>query len=462
MRRLEDQLAGATQLLVGLVVLTVAFAASHIQPWNVPGARALRWVVLAELAAFAVALLVVRRSPRVAGLAVLAPAAALALLAAASTAWSADPRLTLGRALAFVVLLVTFAAVATATRERPGLAGAVLLAVVAAAAVIAIAGLVELLHARDQAIVPATRGQGARYNGIGQNPNQIAMLLALVLPLTLWLVREAASPARRLTAAALLALFAGSIVASGSRGATFAASAGCLAYVMLAFRRRRVRGVLGVAAATVLAALALQLPPEADVDPVLNEDFGVTPVLSEYDVNAKLPLESEYGFPAPDAPEARRTLIFSSGRVEAWGQAVDQALERPLVGFGFGTEDRVFVDRSYLFVSDRVENSFVGMLLELGPLGVLLLAGSLAVPLAAWWRTHRRGGLAGERADVAAACVAVVAGGVVLAVPQSYVTSVGSPPTAPLWLCVFLLAGLTSTRREHGHGERRQGEVEAA
>ena len=43
---------------------------------------------------------------------------------------------------------------------------------------------------------------------------------------------------------------------------------------------------------------------------------------------------------------------------------------------------------------------------------------------------------------MAAACAGVFAGGVVLAVTQSFLTSVGSPATAPFWLCAFLLAAL--------------------
>ena len=61
MRRLELQLEGATQALVGALVLSVALVASHIQPWNVPGARGIRWLTLAELGDAALAMLALRR-----------------------------------------------------------------------------------------------------------------------------------------------------------------------------------------------------------------------------------------------------------------------------------------------------------------------------------------------------------------------------------------------------------------
>ena len=35
-----------------------------------------------------------------------------------------------------------------------------------------------------------------------------------------------------------------------------------------------------------------------------------------------------------------------------------------------------------------------------------------------------------------------------IAIAQSYITSVGSPPTAPFWLCAFMLTGLVWSRRD--------------
>jgi O-antigen ligase len=140
-----------------------------------------------------------------------------------------------------------------------------------------------------------------------------------------------------------------------------------------------------------------------------------------------------------------RTLFFTSGRRQAWETAVHQGLGRPIAGYGFGTEDETFVDRSYLFVSEAVENSFIGVFLQLGVLGVALLVVALALPLAAWWRV--RSELEPERREYAAACAGAVVAGIVLAVPQSYVTAVGSPPTAAFWIAFFLLAASVARTR---------------
>jgi O-Antigen ligase len=457
MRRLEIQLEGAAQALVGAFVIAVAFVASHIQPWNVPGAKGIRWLALAELGLAAGALLALRRRA-VAPVGITA-AAVLAGLAIVSTGWSGDAGLTFGRALSFAILLGVAAMLAAGTLGDARRCGRLLLGVLAAVTFIAVAGVFELFHSYDQAVVPATRGQGARYNGIGQNPNQIAMLLALALPLALWAFVEARSRLGKAAAVSLFLLFDVSLVASGSRGAIVGAFAGCAAFAFATLPRRRALALAAVSAFFALNVLATQLPPRAETEPVLNPEFGQTTPLSPQDLNFRLPLESEFGFPGENAPPGKRTLIFSSGRSQAWVGAFEQALERPLLGYGFGMEERAFVDRYYMFVGQRIENSYLGTLLQLGPLGVVLVAIVLVLPVVVWLR--RRSAFRGESARVAAAAGGVAAAGLVLAVPQSFLTSVGSPPSAPFWISLFLLGALVKRHEQHERdgGER---EIEAA
>jgi O-antigen ligase len=456
MRRLHLQLEGGLQALVFVLVVAVAFAGSHISPWNFSYARGMRWIALAELGAIACALLVLPPRPRVRATPPLTGGALLVALGVASAAWAADASFSFARALSFGLLLAVAWAVAAVSEGRPELVGRILLAVLAAVVLITIAGVVELFHSYDQAVVPATRGQGARYSGIGNNPNQIAMLLALALPLALWGLAEVRRRAARAAFAVLTAAFAVSLVASGSRGAIVGGFAAALAYLLIAYPRRRLALTAVATAVFVAAMLATTLPPRARTEPVLNPAFGVTPQLSRFDVNAGLPLESEFGFPGENAPAGHRKLFFTSGRLQAWQGAVEQAAKRPLLGYGWGMEDRAFVDRYYLFVSSRVENSYLGLVLQLGPLGPALLLAAIASVLLAWKRRARR--LAGDGARVAAVCGGIVLGGVVLGVPQSYLTSVGSPATAPFWFALFLLGALVCA----DGGERDQRQEDAA
>jgi O-antigen ligase len=440
----REQLEGAIQAtLVGLIVV-VALVASHIQPWNTPAFRPMRTFVLLELAVLAVAYLVVTRA-KLRLLPGALAVAAFTLLALLSVAWSADQSLTVDRAVGFAGLVVAAAALALGAVGRPRVAGQFMLALLAATTLIAAAGLVELWHAYDQAVLAATKAQGARYNGIGQNPNQIPMLIALTLPFAIWLLREARGRLRWVAVTVVL-LLVSSLVASGSRGALTAAFAGCVVY-LVATVPHRWKSILAVGTALfVVAALATQLPQPASENPDLYEEFGRTPNLGPKDINSRLPLESEFGFPGENAePGNTRTLFVTSGRLQAWESAVEQGLERPLVGYGFGVEDETFVDRSYGFVSDAVENSFIGVFLQLGVLGVAMLVVALALPLAAWWRVRSQ--LDPEQREPAAACAGAVVAGIVLAVPQSYLTSVGSPPTAAFWVAFFLLGALAIRTR---------------
>jgi O-antigen ligase len=439
--RLREQLEGAIQATVVGLVVVIALVASHIQPWNFPTFRPLRTFVLLELTALALAYLVVARARLrlLPGLLVTATFTALALL---SALWSPDPGLTVDRAVGFAVLMVAAAALALGAVDRPRVAGQLMLALLAATTLIALAGLFELWHAYDQAVLPATKGQGARYSGIGQNPNQIPMLIALVLPFALWVLREARGR-MRVVAAGVVLLLVGSLAASGSRGAVGAAFVGCLVYLLAVVPRRRAVVLIAGTALFALAIVATQLTQPADVNPVLYGTFGRTVKLGPKDLNARLPLESEFGYPGAGVEtDKTRTLFFTSGRLQAWETAADQGLARPIAGYGFGTENETFVDRSYLFVSEAVENSFLGVFLQLGAVGLALLVAALALPLAAWWRVRKSSDP--ERAEVAAACAGSVVAGIVLAVPQSYLTSVGSPPTAAFWIAFFLLAALAA------------------
>jgi O-antigen ligase len=292
----------------------------------------------------------------------------------------------------------------------------------------------------------------------------MALLLASALPLALWALREARSFAGRAAAAATALLFVGSIVASGSRGALVAASAGAvvLGLAVARGRRERLAAVGGAVLLLGLGAALMQVPQAADTDPVISPRIVPLPPVpfSPQEAQQRLPLESEIGYPRPEDLPIRRSLLETSGRLPAWKGAVGQAAERSLVGYGFGTEEEVFVDRYYRFISDRVENSFLGTALELGLVGLVLLLALLAA-------IARRGRLAlaslvGAERRVAAACAGVAVAGLVICVTQSFLTSPGSPAAAPFWLSAFLLAALSggSADARPGLDERQRDERE--
>jgi hypothetical protein len=151
---------------------------------------------------------------------------------------------------------------------------------------------------------------------------------------------------------------------------------------------------------------------------------------------------NEVGAPPPGAAvvSESRTLLGSSGRVLAWEGATRLSLERPVLGYGFGTEDRVFVDRIFFFQGDRPENAYIGFALQLGVVGLgLFLAFGVAL-LAMFVRALRRG-LPRDGDVVAFACV--VLAGFVMALVQSFVYSVGNIGTLTFWIAAFAVAALS-------------------
>jgi len=452
--RLRVQLEGALQALCALFVVSLGLAAGSQWPWNISTGRNMRWAALVELLVVAIALLVFSRRGRV-EMRIPALLAGFLAVGLMSTTWSADAGLTLARLVSVAAVFVIAAALALLAAARRDLVELVLVALVTGVVVLALLGLVNLLVDRSNAIVPATTQSGARYNGIGANPNTMAILIALALPAVVWGVLAARTRARRGVALSVLALLVGSLVASGSRGALVGALVGTVVFAFASVQDRSRRFAIAGAAVAIFAVsvATLEVPQRAATNPVRPFDIvpPATPPLSPRDVQPRLPLESEVGLPSVgDAPFVR-SLFTSSGRVDAMRGALGQALERPLLGYGFGTEERVFIDRYYLHYSDRPENSYLGTMLQVGIVGLGLLLALLGAIVV-------RSRFAAD--GPSAACGGAVACGLVLAVGQSYLTSVGSPAMAPFWFCAALLVGATSAQQRKRLDEREGDERE--
>ena len=136
-----------------------------------------------------------------------------------------------------------------------------------------------------------------------------------------------------------------------------------------------------------------------------------------------------------------RNVTTGSGRLTAWKGALKQAERRPLLGYGFGTEERVFIDRFYVFKGSRPENSYLGWLLQLGAAGLVLFLGLGVALVGVLWRARRA---EGSRRDVLLAGASVVLAGYIVALVQSYVYSVGNVATASVWICAFAVCALAS------------------
>ena len=432
--------------LIGATVFIVALGSSSVDRLVALGSPA-RWAFLLAVAVVAIALAAKRGALRDAlREPVYLVAAGLLGLMTLSLAWTVDVPVTLERTASFGTLVVAAAALAWAARGVPRFAERVLLGLLLGAAAVAAAGLFVLLISPDDALQGATTQSGFRYRGVGENPNTISMLAGIATPLGLWAAIEARSALNRGLAVTSLALFYFTIVLSGSRGALLASVAGATVVTVTSAPVLRVRlaRTAAVAALLVVAVGIGRLPQPEQVSAPVTTSPGPTSTTPEPTVETPPvvvpPSERPGGALADEAGRptslARRGLLDSSGRILAWRMAIAQANKRPALGYGFGTEDAVFVDRIYTFQSRRPENSLIGIYLQLGLAGVALLLAIAAAGLTSAVRAAR-GELAGRGVALAAAGV-VVAGGV-MALVQSYVYAAGNIATLTVWTCLFLL-----------------------
>jgi hypothetical protein len=162
------------------------------------------------------------------------------------------------------------------------------------------------------------------------------------------------------------------------------AGANAVAAALFAFAERRVEpAAVSRRAFTVAIALVVVA--------------GLAAVFVHYGGPATLAQKGYKAFKAPpprvEGNLNKRLLSFSgNGRADLWRLAWDDARENPLLGAGSGTYERYFLAHQPSDVG-RVRDAhglYIETLAELGPFGLILLLGTLAVPLTALWaaRTH--------------------------------------------------------------------------
>jgi O-antigen ligase len=368
-----------------------------------------------------------RRLGRTAWLAV-----AFVALAFLSTLWSAAGRLSWPHAALVAVLLVMLAGIGFAVQGDEERIRLQLEGIVGGASLTALAGVAILVVDRHLALEPAQVTYPTRYRGLGGNPDTAALLFGIAVPIALALALRP-GPRRWLHAAACVLLVA-SIAPSASRGALLASAVGSLAVVLLTrwSWRSQTLAVAGIVLVGVVAIGVSKIPKPLNVPPTPDPGF-----VANADIG--LPLDNEPGY-LGSGGVGKRSLTTSSGRVTAWEGALRQARERIVAGYGFATEDRVFVDRYPVFFARRVENAYLGTLLQLGVVGLGLLAALLVSILAPVPRALRA---ARDRAVLVAATGGLVAG-LVLAMVQSFLFAVGGTGSLAFWLTAALVVAATS------------------
>lgn len=438
--RLESGLDAVAPVIVAACVLAAA-AGSSIQQDIVVAGRPARWLLIGLLLSFALV-----RAALCLPVWQVPPKTAFVLfsfcgLALASVAWSVNPRGTLVRAVGVAAVIAAVAALAGCVRSRPVLAERLLDGVLAAAAVVAFAGFAYWLISPGHAAIPATAEYGSRYQGIEENPNTAAVLLAIGLPLALSRALWARNAAARTGFVVVILGFAASIVASGSRSGLLAGFVGLLTVTGLApiKLRARVAVALLIVGALALSAWATTIPKAL---PAASSSAPTATTISRSrDAENVLPLSQEIGSPwwTHRSGDSKRSLFNTSVRTRAWVGTFHRALERPLLGYGFGAEQWAFVNRYYAFSSENPENGYLGLFLQLGMLGPLVFLLVVALCVVPGIRAARR-------EPFALTAVGAAAAGLTAGISQSYFHGPGSIAFVALWVAL-LLAGVARVTR---------------
>jgi O-antigen ligase len=455
-RPASQQLDTLLAVTLALAVAGMSLGSTTVNQFRAVGSS-VRWILLAVFVLVALIAAASRSRRVIPAPAVLLPAFALALLGLVSAAWSVDSRLTIERALSFTLLLTGVVALAVAVAGRREAVEKMLLGVLAGTVAVAVAGLVVLAFNRSLALQPGFPGTASRFRGFGENPNTVPILISIAFPAAVWALIHARTRATRAGAALVLLLLYGSVVASGSNGGLLGVIVGLVVLVVAAPLRRTRRVTLALATGVAFVAgvaiaptgapstTTVAAPPPTQTASKPGTGRPKPPKLVPSTPPPSVPgaarLEDEIGAPSSASQAPTRHPFSGSGRIAAWWQAYDQGRERPLLGYGFGTEQWVFIDRLYNFQSYRPENSVVGMFLQLGAFGALMLVAVGLACVVTALRVLRR--LHGRDRGIAAVCAASLAAGMLLALVQSYVYSVGNVGTMPFWVFVGLLAGLT-------------------
>lgn len=413
-------------------------------------------------------------------------AAAFAGLAVLSTAWSPTPRLTFERGVSLWILFAAAAGVAVVADADPVALRRVFVGLAAGAGLIAVTGFLMLAAGVDAAAQEASSSSPWRFRGFGENPNTIPVLGAAAMPIVTWLWLTTTERVPRFLWAVSFAGLLATAVATQSRGGLAGAFVGVTLVLGVLVERwpRKAMAIASFGSVVVLGLVLRQAtqplppafysaieapPPVVTIVPSAPRAGGgrgggpttkpstphtgatrqqnlVPPQPTVAYRTAELPPRSnEIGFPT--LSRARVTNL-ASGRVAAWMGALDLVKDRLLLGYGFGTESRVFVDRWYVFAAGLPENSSIGILLQLGVVGFAIMLALLV--LLVWGGVRALLSQDAEARSLAIVGLGTLAGALTVTFVQSYIYSVGNVASATVWITAFIL-GTGVLGKKAGH-----------
>lgn len=132
--------------------------------------------------------------------------------------------------------------------------------------------------------------------------------------------------------------------------------------------------------------------------------------------------------------------IFSiGGRIEIWPTALNLIADKPIFGYGFGVEEKILYLKNAMLRSQfggaAVHNSYLGMMLQLGIIGLAIFFIPLFILLLKELFSRQDAPIPSLRHALRASFIA----GLLCSIFESWVYSVGNAQAFPFWIMVMLL-----------------------
>jgi len=250
-----------------------------------------------------------------------------------------------------------------------------------------------------------------RFTGIFSNPNGLGVICAILLPVSLWQFLET----RKRTSLLLFFLILLALLLSGARG-SINATVMALGYFIY-IRSKKYRPLLFFA----LMSFALVM-------------LWVIEILIKEFFKAYIRVE---------------TIPILGGRLEIWPVALTLIMNKPIFGYGFGTEDKLIELKKIILrqhVGAYVHNSYLGMLLQLGIIGFIIFYIPLFILLFKELFLTRDTPVSLLRYALRASLIA----GLICCIYESWIYSVGNAVAFPFWILVMLLTFCRYRDKEKG------------
>ncbi len=319
-----------------------------------------------------------------------------------SSFYSIDPALTINRSATFLLLYLSVFWVIYPTVDSEEKAEEIINVILYATSIPFFFSLIILLSSFSSFLLIG------RFRGYFDNPNTIGSISAMLCPLLIWKAIDKKSTFGKI----FLAVMLPTLFLSGSRSGLLGALLGSLFYFFNTKKEYRIPVTL-IGAIIIVLILTLGGIGERVID----------------STSSYLRLGTE----ETKSEEALKDL--SSGRTENWDKMILLLREKPLLGYGYGTEDMLlnYYNISVASTGKTAHNAFLGIAVQMGIPGFLLFFSPLIYILLMPIKTKEK----------TTYCITgMVIGGLVSGLFESWMYSVGSAFAFSFWIGIAILLRL--------------------